>query len=442
MNLNGIGKVVSISKIDPFLEEKNNYFSKEFTKRQLLQIPYGTIIWAKRYKNAQEKEFINVGHTEGPFVVVGRTTKGLYCLYATSKQQISENSSIRLRMENYSGYLKKDTYIKMGSPCLIRKKMFVEIFGKLNNDDLRKLDKIIRINKNQKAFNINFEENVLPLEAGDIVVLNGKRFLILDDIKGYTLLPIFSQKNTSKIEVNGVEYYYDSNDAFSIENIDNAKLVDFIDSYELDKIKAKRKSYLKYLNEKDKINRGSLLQREESFYYVYGENGAVWLAFEVSITADDQLAKITIKDKDYFSDFSDNIEISKKDENYTVVDLALPTEIEEIKKQKKSYLKSNTSKKPKEKRYGIDTGDIVTSRLKDNSTYIVVVGNQDDIVVVDKSCTLNGDYRLSTLSLWESCKIGKTDNNTIRMILEKVKNSTYGWINAERINKLMKKYDK
>lgn len=441
---------IAISKRNPFLYANKEISLLDIKNRDFYSIPYGTIIWAHRYKNIVEKNNIDEGHQEGPFLVVGRNKNGLLCFYGTGvepKDKYFKIKSILLDPMKYRSSLGKDTFVDTSKIHVVTEEMFIKEIDALDFLDRRCLDKRINIGIRYVLYDKTYLEHndLVSFDAGDVINKKGKIYLILEKNGcNYTCLPLLSKENIERVSINGYTYYYDFANVFEMSDHNDTYLVDFMSSDEVEKILAKRNAYLKYQSNKNVINRGSLLRKDDELYYVYGENGDMWLAFKVFYERNEEneeMAHFTIEGRHYHSDFRKMIEIPKKDDTFKIEHLAKDKEIDDIKLKKKNYMKSHTKKSEKVKRLGIDSGDIVEDKSFDKKKYIVVIGNQDDIVVVNSDCIETGDFTMSVVFPGEVKKVGRASNNVLRIILDNVQNNIIGLINKERFNKLVKKYE-
>lgn len=425
--------------------EKPYCYTKE---RNFLTIPYGSIIWANRSGTKYEKDLIP-GHESGPFVVVGRNEDSLLCFYGSGVERSSYLGlrAILLDHLKYRDILSKDTYIDTFDLTSIAKNDFIEFMGMLDSTDRKSLSKRIYINSRKGFYSSQFLENdSVFVNPGDVLFNGYKKYLVLDVSENnldYTLLPINGVENQEKIDINGREYYYSFANAFQREKIDDMRLIDFISPFELEKILAKRRKYLDRLSTKDSIKRGSLVRHDEEIYYVYGENGDAYLAFKIYYHVIEDMPLFTVNGKNYHSDFKTTILFSRKDNSYFPFAQASEEEMDFIKKQKKSFMKSiKEAKTSKKKVYKLDTGVIVKEKMATEAEYFVVVGNQDDIVVLSLDDIADGRYKLLIMRPSEVKRSAFASTDMILEVLGNIREEARGIVSQERIYKLIKKYEK
>ena len=104
-------------------------------------------------------------------------------------------------------------------------------------------------------------------------------------------------------------------------------------------------------------------------------------------------------------------------------------------------MKSHTIREGKKQRkYKFDSGVIVKTKFFDEKEYVIIIGNQDDVVVVLKD-QINEDFCLEVLPVNSIYKSGKMNDMQFRDLLMKIKEGYKGLISRERMNLLKKKYD-
>lgn len=417
--------------------------------KSFLDIDYGTIIWAKRYNNEVEKEKIPEGHRCGPFIVVGRDKENLLCFYATGRvpeEVFFKQDTILLDASMYGDFLDKNTYIRTNKIISISENQLVEVIDSLTLIDRKKLNKKISVGLRKCLyFETGLENTDVHFETTDIINLKGRFYLIVNcKEKKFDCLPLSTQNGNYVFSVDGVDYYYDIDNFITFDNLDSAYLVNFVtDLKTMNIIKVRRKNYLEKLDKYRNVKIGCIIKNieDEKIYYVYGEEGDKWLIVKVDSLCNEQMASFKIEENEFYSDFRSNCMISKKDTNYVVLFVANAKETEEFRKIKKAYLKSHTTREGKKQRkYKFDSGVIVKTKFFDEKEYVIIIGNQDDVVVVLKD-QINEDFCLEVLPVNSIYKSGKMNDMQFRDLLMKIKEGYKGLISRERMNLLKKKYD-
>lgn len=92
--------------------------------------------------------------------------------------------------------------------------------------------------------------------------------------------------------------------------------------------------------------RGSVIYKDNEYYYIYGEEGQNFNAFKLENEFKDNYDKIIINNCEYYTLYKDKV-INKKDDFIVIVN-ATEEEINNIKLQKKSYKKQNSFKLQKD----------------------------------------------------------------------------------------------
>ncbi|MBQ3021197.1 MAG: hypothetical protein IJD92_03130 [Bacilli bacterium] len=152
---------------------------------------------------------------------------------------------------------------------------------------------------------------------------------------------------------------YDLISCISIKELDNNRIVirDFSSSQIMSiKVRANElkrvKDKIEYLTNnkisensgvKIELNRGVVIKRKDSYFYIYGTTGNNWMLFEIykEKDVDNKYNEITIKDLIFYTDFSNLITLNKNLIDYEIIAIANDLEIENIRKSKKSYNKKN-----------------------------------------------------------------------------------------------------
>lgn len=214
----------------------------------------------------------------------------------------------------------------------------------------------------------------MDLNVGNIISQRGINYLIIDK-GGLDLLciPLY------KVNVKSPLKFSD----FKKIDFDNAKIInsreplryinkatDNIILYSLKKYK----EYLKTLDEKDKTQRGSIIYKNNRYYYIYSEEGQEWITFEISYTRKPTYYKISISDVIFYTNFADT-RINKKD-NFKTIALCTQTDIDNISEYRKNCRRQEAIEAEANKRkdmYKFEVGDIIFDKRNSNyKRYIII----------------------------------------------------------------------
>ena len=177
------------------------FLKKLLKKSRLNNLKIGDIILAKRYKNDIEKNQINEGHQNGPFIIIKKKRNKVYALYCTSADY-DDNDNYILLPNNYN--LSKKTYIYTSKEYEIEDNQYIRLLDKLSKDDLNKINKIIYLKGKIKKIKYRFS-------IGDIIKYNNNLYYVFNVNKKFLQCYTIFKKNNSKnpIIINDVIYYFD-----------------------------------------------------------------------------------------------------------------------------------------------------------------------------------------------------------------------------------------
>lgn len=317
------------------------------------QINEGDIVWAKRYSNKKEKNEIPYDHREGPFIVLGKCDKGLVCSKGTGVQK-DNRGYLTFNSSKYNLY--KETYFKFFELDIIDDYRYINKKGEITKDDLRlcynKIKELIRSYDYDKD---NIKLSFKP-DVGDVVYY-GETYLIVD--KSETALyglPMQDWLITNSTELD----YISKLDYSSLTKIDNTTDLIFIYSLcneNLLKVLNKQKEYYKKVNSSMDYNKGEIVIKNDNYYYVDGMEGWDLLVFKLLSKNFPKSDVVIINKKNYYTDY-EQLKINKKDD-LQVYEVALESEIEEIKAKKKSYRKTHKNDNKIMYRRNYNIGDVI-----------------------------------------------------------------------------------
>lgn len=164
-------------------------------------ISFGDIIYAERFENVEQRMQVEVGHTKGPFVVLGRKDDKIIGAYCSSNRERCD----MMIGEEYHLFNRRKTrsYLSLSKTRTISYDMYT---GKadvsLSNKDKKKIQKYIELN-NKKKYKEHGKDKTLTkefdveFEIGDIVSLDFHR----DNI--FIIVDIVNDEICRLIELNG-----------------------------------------------------------------------------------------------------------------------------------------------------------------------------------------------------------------------------------------------
>lgn len=191
--------------------------SNNFIKDILPLLHIGDIIYAYRYDNEKEKNLMRQGHDSGPYVVIGFDNKKVIGAPLTSSE--NERKSIQVANDMKIFSRNKNSYMSLSKIKTIDSKSFINMAHKrLNNDDLKKIKKIINFNNIHysdrgkkksltRKFNLYFEEGDIAFIKSDIGLIG----IVLSKMKDnkYVLVPSNGYKrNTNYINLSQIKIDY------------------------------------------------------------------------------------------------------------------------------------------------------------------------------------------------------------------------------------------
>ena len=304
------------------------FFKKiiEVKDNDLSFLNVGDIIWAKRYKNDEEKSRIKMGHQESPYVVIKKSKGKVYALQCTSNPHWELQWKIAyypLGKLNYQ--MKKNSFINCMVVYELKEIQFVEMIGHLNDVDLNQLKKQLYILKNSD-FKVkpDIEEKYLDFKIGigDVILYNGNKYYI-DSIKGrsYEVYRLKKHPKVSDRLLIGNTYY-----SFIFRNIEKIKirskydLVDTFNTGEIEIINKYKEKSLKLLEKRmpNSLRVGSLIDYKNRMFYVYEKLDDCVNCYEIysNEVFEEGMADILVKGGIYKTFFATvTIPIDKLDDN-------------------------------------------------------------------------------------------------------------------------------
>lgn len=276
----------------------------------------GDIIWAKRYKNDEEKNKLGIGHQESPFVIIKKNRKKVYGLQCTSNphQEVSwKMLYYPLGRLNYE--MPKNCYISCLKEYELKEIQFVETIGHLSEYDLNQLKKQLYILINsQFKYKPAIEKKYLDYKigVGDIILQNENKYYIysIDNRYFYTYQLKKYKKKNMNIMINNTYYsfIFDKPEKISIKS--KYILVDTFNTGEIEIInKYKKKVLQEYSFKKENsksLRIGAIIDYKDNMYYVYDEKDEEVFIYQIYPNGfpDSKMANIEVKGGTYKTYFS------------------------------------------------------------------------------------------------------------------------------------------
>ncbi len=357
-----------IDKIKNYIIVKNNDLS--FLK-------VGDIVWAKRYNTEEEKEKIDKGHQESPFIIIKQTKDKTYALQCTSNPHTNikwKNLFYPLNRLTYN--FEKNSYINISFIYELTDIKYVKKLGTLTDYDLNKVIKYLYIVKNSEFKNkpdIEIKHLKFIYEVGDIISIDGDKYYIYDINLPYFMTYKLNKKNRLKnrILINNEFYSIAFYQNIKIKNSKKIKLIETFNTSEIELIN-------NYIREKQEQNHnptnkeattGTLIKYKDHFYYIIEENDTHFICYRV-YTSDEKegnMALLKIKEGCYYT-FFNTVSISKTGDYKK-----RRTATEEEKKYNKEAINISKWKRRKETyKYFLQTKKDPTINIKDFISKMII----------------------------------------------------------------------
>ena len=351
-----------------FLNKLKHLLNKIFNNKTKLKnilddVNEGDIIWVKRYKNRKIKKTIPDGHKEGPMIVLKKRDNKLICSYGTS---VYHDGYYEINSIEYN--LSKKTFFRLKDLSIVDNKMFIKKLSALREQDMNNILKQLKINKgNYYEIDGEFHKIPVPFECGDIIKKD-QHYIIIDIVdSNFVCVPIKKIVADLKRKLNFNDFrYLDYSKIVSIKKSQDIKFINRVSSDIFLFILKKQNEYIKNIENKKTVQRGSVIIKDKKFYYIYGEEGQEWFVFEINKLKSEEFKKVIIINNQLFYTNYQETKINKKEE-YNPFLLASDSEIDSIKENRKSY---NRNKK---NNYDVCTiGDIIEPISSKDKRYIVI----------------------------------------------------------------------
>ena len=362
--MNFLNKIIELIKSIFKYEETpvQNELDFSANKNILENINVGDIIWAKRYSTEEEKIDIPEGHRVGPFITIAKTEKGIIGAQGTSLEH--DDDFIYFEVDKVAYNLYKDTHFRLHNFKIIDENSFIKVLGHLNYDDEERLYKQLKMIYKKLIKEMDSKEFKLPYQTGDVVIYKDRQFIIIDiDNDEFTILDINNIKLKEKLDKEELSKL-DYSKIIKINKKSNIKYRGLVSDKVLNKILKNKNKYVKYQEDLKIIQRGSIIESKNKYYYIFGEEGQEWMSFELKKNG---VNEVEINNTVYFTDFKE-IRLPKKN-NYNVLYLCIEEEKDNLKQLRKEF---KHNKKNENKFINLNIGDIIESKYYKKQRFIII----------------------------------------------------------------------
>ncbi len=333
-----------------------NFIKNLFYDSELDFLNEKDIVWAKRYNNLEEKDKIEIGHQEGPYIIIHKSGKKVYALECGSNKNINTIQLLKVKyIRKYNYNLMKDGYIFIGKLVLLNKDRFIKKLGQIDDYDLNRIYKsIYLINKRYKNLKVkHFPKRKLKFyyEKGDIVLYQKQQFYITNIDENYYYVHQIheSKKGKITITINNISYSFNFASTKNIPKKEKLELLNITDKDIVKNIEEFTKREESKKKNTNKLNRGKLVLYNGEYFLIYEEKNKKLLTYKIYLSNDysEDMYAITIRKGLYYTLLEkEELEIS---DDIKIVREASLLEMDQIKKIKKNIKVEQKQDIPKQK---------------------------------------------------------------------------------------------
>ena len=305
-------------------------------------------------------------HTKRPFIVENVTKKyikGYYLTGSTDNYCKMKSNKLIIKRKNYD--LEKDSLVRCDKIEKLPYKNVLGIIDHLNNMDIAMLKKY-RALAQGKTIDSNKDNPIL--EVGDMIFYNNKSYVILRNDNDLTAYNIFCDNNDSDLcfDFGNQKYVVDYTKKIHLNIDDEATIISRLNEYSLESINKtidKLNKDYRIINmnntklEIKNIELGDVILLNNKNYLVYQMDSTMIYGYNINQTSERIKSKngdknpeiISIDNKNYYLDYSDNVQLKRKDEYDIIARLGSKAAKEAI-EAKQLYKFINKCKKKSKKR--------------------------------------------------------------------------------------------
>ncbi len=211
------------------------------------KVQVGDMLWCKMPLSKKELSEIETSHRVRPYLIVKKEKNFLLCYQSTSKNRENLNNYERYCIKAGKYKNKKDSWIDLTNIEKIRIKDIQLEFIKLNQIDIKKIEKRITIGQNKgNSQLIRFNEPIY-IEEGDLILRNQISYYVYaeDNVNIYCFKIQKRKRENQKLEkiiINGKSYYTDFRELRTIKRNENVVINNIAYTEELLAILNQKKS--------------------------------------------------------------------------------------------------------------------------------------------------------------------------------------------------------
>lgn len=255
-------------------------------KKIFYETQIGDILWCNMPLPKKQLKEIEESHRIRPYLVVKKESNFLLCYQCTSKN--------RKELSNYQKYCisgrkyrnKKDSWIDLTDIKKIKIKNIQSFFIKLNQVDLKKIEKRICISQYRGNSNIIRFDEPIHLEVGDVVTKNHITYYIYSEdnvnIYGFKIQRKKNEKQKlEKIKINKRIYYTNFKELKTINRKDTINITNI--AFEEEIVEIFNKKSIKKLKPYKSIDKALIKDKNEfeiGSTFRYGNSTVMYLYFE------------------------------------------------------------------------------------------------------------------------------------------------------------------
>lgn len=247
----------------------------------------GDMIWCNMPLPKKQLNLIEQSHRIRPYLVVNKEQNFLLCYQCSSKNREELNNYQKYLIKGKKYKTKKDSWLDLTEIKKIKIKNIQSPYIKLNQIDIKNIEKRIKISQFKGNSNIiNFNEPIY-LDIGDIVLKKDANYYIYseDNINVYGFKIQKKMKDREKFEkiiINRKTYYTNFNEFKTINRNDEVRIINIASEEEIieifnkksmKKLKTCKEIYINLNNSKNEFEIGSTFQYGNStVMYLYSNN--------------------------------------------------------------------------------------------------------------------------------------------------------------------------
>ncbi len=259
-------------------------------KRQQRKIFYktqiGDMLWCNMPLPKKQLKKIGETHRIRPYLVVEKGNNFLLCYQSSSKNREKLNNYQKYFINSNKYKIKKDSWIDLTAIKKITIKNIQSSYIKLDQIDIKKIEKRISINQFKGNSNLIRFNEPIHLEIGDVVVKDGIALYIYseDNVNVYGFKIQKKNKEKQKFEeirINKKIYYTNFKDLKTINRNDSVDIINIACEKEIIEIFDKKSVTKQKNNEKiDEVIEKNESEFEIGSTFQYGKSTVMYLYFD------------------------------------------------------------------------------------------------------------------------------------------------------------------